>query len=87
MGVGQQGGSLARADALNFDNIGVRTMQMGRGGTEIGDVGPGVIYQKPEAYIGPSSMDQKAKLDLTGGLNLLNLQGYQNASPMQIYVL
>ena len=60
---------------------------MGRGGTEIGDVGPGVIYQKPEAYIGPSSMDQKAKLDLTGGLNLLNLQGYQNASPMQIYVL
>ena len=72
VGVGIQGGSLARANAYNNDMIQVTPMQMGRGGTEIGDVGPGTIHQTPSAYIGGSTMDQHAKLDI----GLLNLQAY-----------
>ena len=81
MGYGSQGGSIAKANAFNNDMIGVRTMQTGMGGTQIGDVGPGIIYQQPNAHIGPSSMGQTSKLDIsmpTGGLNLLQLQAAQS---------
>ena len=64
MGIGIQEGNLAKANAFNFDRITVMPMQMGKGGTVVGDVGPGIIYQKPEAHVGGSSMQQESNIDI-----------------------